>query len=375
MQKVKKPSKASGRLTQAGTLPVLYVVFWSFAGAASAAYLGFVITDPDLINALSSPAAPAPQSESSDEVLASPQARTLRNRLSEAQKDITQLRSELSEHKEAYAAAEASGADPAIEEATAATHEEGATNETQVAGLTAKSGTQISSEDHTQHSAADDAAPSGTQPAIAVPGVSVAGVSIAPPTITPPMVPSATPDTPALSTVSEVAIANATLVNGPVEPSNIETGALPVPPAPEPGVRPKPKPVVTVAIAKPKPPVARAAPRATPAAPPKQVVAFGTAKVTTEPAARTSAFGVRLASAPSLDALRLTWNAMRERHGETLRGLKARYVKQNPANAGAGPYTLVAGPVAKPTDVLEICAGLGGESLECALIPFEGRTL
>lgn len=365
MQKVKTAPKASRRIAQRGALPMLYVLFWSFTGAASAAYLGLVIANPDLLNAVSSPAAPASQSQLPDELIASPQARELRNRLAEAQSDIAKLRMELNEHKEAYAATEESNPEPAVAEplTVAAVHEDRIPAEEQVQEV--------------QKADSPEAVSENTEPSHPILGLSVPGVSVESPAAMLARHPigglSATPAAPPLS---EVDIANAATESRSAEPSKIETGALPVPPAPAPGLRPKPKPVTVVAVAKPKPAAEQAAAQAKPAARPPQDVAFGPATVVPGPAAQEAPMAVRLASAPTLEALRLTWKAMRERHGDTLRGLSARYVKQKPSSSGAaGPYTLVAGPVAKATDVLEICAGLGGESLECALTTFEGRTL
>lgn len=365
MQKVKTAREAGGRRkTKGKALPFLYVLFWSFAGAASVAYLGIIFTDPDLVNALSTPASSdSPSSFLTDEQVASPAARALSDRLSNAKVELSKLRTELSEHKQAYADDQSQErSSPEAAPATAATDENIAPTEPQM-------------------HASDDAAPSSIAPGVVIPGLSIVNSATQHPGMPHPSMPAAAAapeESPPAESVSEVAIANTTIVNGSSAGSPIETGALPVVPPPAPGVRPKPRPVAVVAVARPNP-VAPQQPApakavAKPTPPKSQVVAFGPAIVTRAPqTVEPRKIGVRLATATTLDALRLAWNAMRERHGDALKGLSPRYVKQS--ISGAGPYALVAGPVAKSTDVLEICAGLGGEVHECALATFEGRSL
>lgn len=364
MQKVKTAREAGGRRkTKGRALPFLYVLFWSFAGAASVAYLGVIFTDPDLVNALSTPASTnSPSSLFTDEQVASPAARALSDRLSNAKVELSKLRTELNEHKQAYAEGEPQEVAPSEAVPTTSADDDRVPAEPQM-------------------TAANETAPVPVVPGVVIPGLSIVDLATQHPGMPHPNMPmtTAAPEQPSPpSSVSEVAIVNTTIVNGSNAGSPIETGALPVVPPPAPGVRPKPKPVAVVAISKPKP---AAQPQAAPtkaAAPPtgptSQVVAFGPATVTRAPkTVETPKIGVRLATAPTLDALRLTWNAMRERHGDALKGLSPRYVKESVSSTG--PYALVAGPVAKSTDVLEICAGLGGEVRECALATFEGRSL
>lgn len=64
--------------------------------------------------------------------------------------------------------------------------------------------------------------------------------------------------------------------------------------------------------------------------------------------------GVRLATAPSIDALRLQWTLLRERHGPQLAGLSPRYVQASANGIGAS-YELIAGPVPGTIEALEIC--------------------
>jgi hypothetical protein len=103
-------------------------------------------------------------------------------------------------------------------------------------------------------------------------------------------------------------------------------------------------------------------PAAAPAAPPGAVetgsiaappasVAFGPAKVSP---AREQVYSVQVGAGPSLDALRLTWSILSERHG-ALAVLKPRYVAPR---GGSGPYRLVAGKFASKADAEKVCADM-----------------
>jgi len=379
MQKVRTPPRASGPRIKARRLPLSYVLFWSFAGAASAAYLGIVISDPHLVSALPGPAQPgSPLENTSDELFASPQVNTLRDRLSNAQTEIAKLRSELDEHKQTYAEEQAEPMQASEQQPSLASNDS-----------SPATGYDSAANVHEELADTDVAQPSRfaayeSEPAavVGVPGISVPGISL----FEPPANPASEPEPPA--PVSEVAIANAAMESEPSEPSSIETGAIRVPPAPEPGLRPKPVPVAVVrepgsavgVTATPGKSPIKVAPvkvattsSAASATPPAQNVALAPAAVSRPAAEAKPAIGVRLATGQSLEALRVTWKAMRDRHPEILKGLAPRYVEQDAL--GSAPFSLVAGPVSKPTDVLEICADLGGEARECALATFTGKKL
>src|SRR5690606_7785179 len=93
------------------------------------------------------------------------------------------------------------------------------------------------------------------------------------------------------------------------------------------------------------------------------VPAFGPATVKPAKPEPTGAQGVQLASGPSLDALRLSWVLLTERHGASLKGLQPRYVTGN--EAGGKAYDLVAGPIASAEDAERICAGLRAKKVSC----------
>jgi len=154
--------------------------------------------------------------------------------------------------------------------------------------------------------------------------------------------------------------------------------AAPAAPVPEPAVEQAPTtPRVTVLNA----PSAPASPIATgsimtppaqglPAPPPPTPAAFGPGAIKAA-APTTLAAAVELASGPSLDALRLNWSLLAERHASSLRNLEARYT-----NAGEGqPYQLVAGPIATPEEAARVCAELKAKRVACRVTGFAGNAL
>ena len=87
-----------------------------------------------------------------------------------------------------------------------------------------------------------------------------------------------------------------------------------------------------------------------PAAPP--IITFGEPEVTPV----RQAYTVQLGAGPSLDALRMSWLALRDQHGDALASLQPRFVAPR---SGAGPYRLVAGPLSSKADADKVCADMG----------------
>jgi Tfp pilus assembly protein FimV len=85
------------------------------------------------------------------------------------------------------------------------------------------------------------------------------------------------------------------------------------------------------------------------AAPP--AITFGEPEVTP-----VRQYTVQLGAGPSLDALRMSWIALRDQHGGALASLQPRYVA--PRN-GNGPYRLVAGPLTSKAEADKVCADMG----------------
>jgi uncharacterized protein len=129
-------------------------------------------------------------------------------------------------------------------------------------------------------------------------------------------------------------------------PSSIETGS------------------VARTVAPPSPPTA-AAPVAAP-------VMINVAKAIT-PAAKPRSGGataVQIAAGPSVDALRLNWMLLSDRHSNVLKPLEPRFVSDT-----VGVYRLVAGPFASPADAQRACADLKARGASCQTTEFGGEAL
>jgi len=142
------------------------------------------------------------------------------------------------------------------------------------------------------------------------------------------------------------------IVNGqPADTASITTGSIPLP---------------GTVMAPPSPPPA--APAAT-----APVPAFGPAVVTPAKQVPSAPHGVQLASGPSLDALRLSWVLLTERHGASLKGLEPRYVSGGDAS---GPsFDLIAGPLQSADDAARVCSALKAKKVACAVSPYTGNAL
>jgi hypothetical protein len=82
-------------------------------------------------------------------------------------------------------------------------------------------------------------------------------------------------------------------------------------------------------------------------------------------------YGVRLASANSLDELRLNWSTLNERGRDVLANLQPRYQK----SAGPSPYQLIAGPFKSEAEASKACQALAQKGLSCAPTSFQGQGL
>lgn len=115
-----------------------------------------------------------------------------------------------------------------------------------------------------------------------------------------------------------------------------------------------------------------ALPLATGSLPPPepQQITFGPATVT--PASE--AYAIHLDAGPSVDALRLRWSVLHDRHQSALRDLEPRYlVGGSPA---APSYELLAGPIDSAEEASRICALLRARGVTCTIGgPFAGEAL
>lgn len=134
-------------------------------------------------------------------------------------------------------------------------------------------------------------------------------------------------------------------------------------------------PVKVAAVQKPKPapkPAAQATSKIKTGSVGKaatQPITFGPAIVTRA----TKPIGVRIATGPSVDSLRLSWNALADRHGDSLRRLQPRYVTG--IDATGLTYDLIAGPFNTANEASQVCARLHANGARCSLGEFTGNAL
>ena len=96
---------------------------------------------------------------------------------------------------------------------------------------------------------------------------------------------------------------------------------------------------------------------------------FGPAVVTRS----TRPIGVRIATGPSVDSLRLSWSALADRHGPSLRKLQPRYVTG--IDATGLTYDLIAGPIASADEANKVCQRLHENGVRCAIGEYTGNAL
>ena len=80
--------------------------------------------------------------------------------------------------------------------------------------------------------------------------------------------------------------------------------------------------------------------------------------------------GVKLAAGPSVDALRLNWSLLLDRHRGVLAPLEPRYTV-----GSGGTHELVAGPFKSQADANRVCATLRARGTACVSGRFDGDTL
>lgn len=86
-------------------------------------------------------------------------------------------------------------------------------------------------------------------------------------------------------------------------------------------------------------------------------------------AAPTGPIGLELVTGPSVDALRLNWGVLAERHGAMLKNLEVKYVAGGPS----APFKLLAGPVASVEAGAQICEQFRLKGTPCKVGAFVGN--
>jgi hypothetical protein len=133
---------------------------------------------------------------------------------------------------------------------------------------------------------------------------------------------------------------------------------------PRPSSTPPPVPA-----AKSKPPAALETGSLAPS--PPSPIAFGPAVV--RPAPAQAPVALRLATSQSVEALRVRWSLLSERHGSTLRNLEPRY--QAEGTGEARNYQLIAGPVRSAEEAKRLCATLRAKNESCSVGGYGGQAL
>ena len=102
-------------------------------------------------------------------------------------------------------------------------------------------------------------------------------------------------------------------------------------------------------------------------------VAFGAPQVKPSPAEPAGPRGIQIATGPSVDALRISWMLLSERHKEILQRYEPRFVQSTGAS-GPG-YRLVAGPIENAAAASRVCAELRARRVTCGISAFGGEPL
>lgn len=83
--------------------------------------------------------------------------------------------------------------------------------------------------------------------------------------------------------------------------------------------------------------------------------------------------GIQIATGPSVDALRISWMLLAERHKEILKKLEPRFL---PTTNGSGPaYRLIAGPLESTSAANRVCGELRARRVTCGVSAFGGEPL
>lgn len=82
--------------------------------------------------------------------------------------------------------------------------------------------------------------------------------------------------------------------------------------------------------------------------------------------------GLLLASGPSLDAVRLSWQLLNETNRALLRKYEPRFIE---SSLGGGLFQLIAGPAGTPEDAARACDRLKAKQVRCSVMPFKGQPL
>lgn len=120
-----------------------------------------------------------------------------------------------------------------------------------------------------------------------------------------------------------------------------------------------------------KPAAPAAAKPATPAAPAKSIETGSIEQPKAGAPVKPAPVGVLLATGPSLDSLRLSWQILNDRHGTTMKQLQPRYVVSGKADERT--YGLVAGPLANVAAAKDVCKTMSDNGISCEVSQYRGN--
>jgi hypothetical protein len=90
----------------------------------------------------------------------------------------------------------------------------------------------------------------------------------------------------------------------------------------------------------------------------------------TATAAKPAQIGLLLGNAPSVDAVKLNWTILNDRHGDAVRNLHPRYVAMG--KGAERTYALLAGPVASPEQAKTLCKLMVDRGVACEVSTYRG---
>jgi len=296
------------------SIPGPYLAMWLIAATGALTYLGVLSARPDALHASSTPKS-------------LPASRDLESAAAQLKSENADLRKTLAAAEQSLVTAKADAAVRQERESALAAR---------IAAL----------EERTTRPVAAEAAPA---PLAALAATVAAAAPPAP--------------APKLAAPSRAAEQRAARLAAATQPASAAPQAISEAVAAPPGA---PRPSVINAAAIPAA-AAPTAPIATGSIPPAPVN-FGPAIV--RPAAGPAA--INLGAGPSLDALRLSWSLLNDRHGTVLKNLQPKYA----APTGDGQaYQLIAGPVASALEAQRVCEQLKARRVPCSVASFAGEGL
>ncbi len=92
-----------------------------------------------------------------------------------------------------------------------------------------------------------------------------------------------------------------------------------------------------------------------------------------EPKEKGAPVGLLLATGPSVDAIRLSWQLIQDQNSRQLKSLEPRFVE---GTAEPGIFQLIAGPVETKEEAQRMCQRLKAKQVRCSVVPtFSGQPL